>query len=74
VNPKLALKASRLPVVPHKDGRTFSVGGNTDVYTIYPDMLSGELRCTCRATKACSHIMAARFHAEKMHKLQRKNA
>jgi hypothetical protein len=74
MSPKLALKASQLPVVPFSDGASFRVGGDSGVYDVYPDMISGRMRCSCPAGKGCSHILAAQFHTEKMQKLQRKNA
>jgi hypothetical protein len=63
MNPKLAVKASRLPVVPHADGRTFSVGGDHQVYVIAPDWTT-ELRCPCQAGRGCSHLLAVRFYQE----------
>jgi hypothetical protein len=62
VDVKLALKAARLPVVAHKDGRTFTVGGDHQVYVVGPDWTT-ELRCPCKAGRSCSHLMAIHFYA-----------
>lgn len=63
MNPRKALKALRHAVVPMPTSG-YRVRGETDTYDCYPDMISGALRCTCRAGKDCSHLLAIQFHNE----------
>jgi hypothetical protein len=63
MNPSLAKKAAACVVVPN--GKAFRVGGSTAVYDIYPDMISGELRCSCQALKRCSHLLAVAHYQQK---------
>ena len=58
MNPAIARKAARCIVVPFPCYTRFRVGGQTDVYDVYPDMISGELRCSCRSRTYCSHLFA----------------
>lgn len=58
MNPALAKKAAHCIVVPFPSGKAFRVGGATQVYDVYEDMISGNLRCSCPARSRCSHLMA----------------
>jgi hypothetical protein len=62
MSPAVARKAAQCIVVPFKCGTRFRVGGRTEVYDVYPDMISGELRCSCRSRAYCSHLLAVEHH------------
>lgn len=64
MNPRVVRKATNCIVVPFKDGKRFRVGGQTDVYDVYPGF-SGELRCSCPSRHTCSHLIAVNHFIKK---------
>jgi hypothetical protein len=64
MTPATARKAIACIVVPFPDGQRFRVGGATEVYDVFPDILSGELTCSCRARSRCSHLIATQHYID----------
>jgi len=58
------VRALTLRVYPNPRG-TFQVPGRNAIYDVYPDMISGELICSCPARGRCAHLLAVHNHLQK---------
>ncbi len=58
------IRAMTLRVYPAGE-RAFKVPGRSAIYDVYPDLISGELICSCQARGRCAHLIAVNHYLQK---------